>query len=111
MAKKSTVLHFRTPTPKTQAKEINTLPMKEQSLIFWEKVKGLPTIDPVKDLWPKSFWVPVDENETDGWDAESAKHAKMQCFSCFCKPQRDSNGENILSKFCPNCGAMMEELK
>lgn len=22
---------------------------------FWEKVKGLPTIDPVKDLWPKSF--------------------------------------------------------
>lgn len=78
---------------------------------FWEKVKGLPTIDPVKDLWPKSFWVPVDENETDGWDAESAKHAKMQCFSCFCKPQRDSNGENILSKFCPNCGAMMEELK
>lgn len=34
---KSTVLHFRTPTPKTQAKEINTLPMKEQSLIFGRK--------------------------------------------------------------------------
>ena len=78
---------------------------------FWEQVKRLPTIDVVKDLWPKAFWIPVDENSTIGWDKESAKHAKMQCFSCLCEPPRDAKGENILSKFCPNCGAMMEELK
>ena len=58
-------------------------------------------------------WIPVDSFSAYGgdeitWMAHGNPVAFYYCSECKEHAYVDENGENILSRFCPNCGAWME---
>ena len=58
-----------------------------------------PTIDP-KDLRPKAKWRTLDD----------CSNAGVYCTRCYKKVYRvDYANQKVKSRFCPNCGAEMED--
>ena len=70
-----------------------------------------PTIEaePVKH----GRWIPVDSYSAFGgseevWRVHGNPTAYHYCSECKEQSRRDEFGDEILSKYCPNCGAKMD---
>ena len=57
-------------------------------------------------------WIPLFESDISGWNPDFAGNDPIGGYMCsVCKEEAiyDCNDEFVLSKFCPNCGAKMDE--
>ena len=71
---------------------------------------------PAADVAPviHGGWIPLLESEISGWNPEFAGKDPVGGYMCsVCKEEAiyDCNDEFVLSKFCPYCGAKMDESK
>lgn len=69
---------------------------------------------PAADVAPvvHGLWMPIRESEMTGWDPAVAGRDPIGGYICsVCKEEAvyDCNDEFVLSNFCPNCGAKMQE--
>ena len=76
--------------------------------IFADRLKQLPPAQPERI---KARWLPVGMayavgGESAMWGDEIAYHA---CDNCW-QQALEKDGEEVLSDFCPNCGAEMREV-
>ncbi len=68
---------------------------------------------PAADVAPvvHGLWIPIRESEMTGWDPAVAGRDPIGGYICSaCKEEAvyDCNDEFVLSKYCPNCGAIMD---
>ena len=57
-------------------------------------------------------WIPLFESDISGWNPDFAGNDPIGGYMCsVCKEEAiyDCNDKFVLSKFCPNCGAKMDE--
>lgn len=57
------------------------------------------------------LWIPIRESEMTGWDPAVAGRDPIGGYICSaCKEEAvyDCNDEFVLSKYCPNCGTIMD---
>lgn len=71
---------------------------------------------PAADVAPvvHGLWMPIRESEMTGWDPAVAGRDPIGGYICsVCKEEAvyDCNDEFVLSNFCPNCGAKMQEVE
>lgn len=71
---------------------------------------------PAADVAPVriGFWIPIPESEITGWNPEFAgcdPIAGYRCSRCGNEAIFSCNDVFVLSNYCPNCGAKMEETK
>ena len=69
----------------------------------------MPTIDP-DALRPTAHWNQLNESELTGWNPEFAGYdpiGSYECSNCHAEAVFNCDGEFVLSKYCPNCGARM----
>ena len=71
---------------------------------------------PLKDVQPvvHGKWMPFYESEISGFNPEFAGRdpiAGYECSECGVKAIFDCNDQFVLSSYCPNCGAKMDEEK
>ena len=74
-----------------------------------QMLEKLPAADVADVVYGR--WVPVYESEITGWDPTVAGRDPVGGYICsFCKEEAvyDCNDNFVLSKYCPNCGAIME---
>ena len=72
------------------------------------------TDQPIIETQRTGYWIPVGSYEACGgdyeaWMAHGNPVAFHYCSECKEEPYVDENGNEILSKFCPFCGAKMFE--
>ena len=77
-----------------------------------ETISNFPAADvaPVRH----GLWIPVHASEATGWDPKIAGSDPIWgyiCTNCRNEAIFDCNEEYILSDYCPNCGARMNERK
>lgn len=75
-----------------------------------EEIKAIPAADVAPVV--RGGWIPLFESEISGWNPEFAGKGPIGGYMCsVCKEEAiyDCNDEFVLSKFCPNCGAKMDE--
>ena len=68
---------------------------------------------PAADVAPvvHGLWIPIRESEMTGWDPAVAGRDPIGGYICSaCKEEAvyDCNDEFVLSKYRPNCGAIMD---
>lgn len=73
-------------------------------------VEKLPAADvaPVK----RGFWKPISESEMTGFNPKFAGRdpiAGYKCSNCGNEAIFSCNDEFVLSDYCPNCGARMDD--
>ena len=71
---------------------------------------------PAADVAPvrRGCWRSVHASEATGWDPKIAGSDPIwgyMCTNCWNEAIFDCNDEYILSDYCPNCGARMNERK
>lgn len=71
---------------------------------------------PIADVEPvrHASWRPIHASEATGWDPKIAGSDPIwgyMCTNCRNEAIFDCNDEYILSDYCPNCGARMNERK
>lgn len=74
-----------------------------------EIIDKQPTIEaePVRH----GYWKPVTMSELTGWNPEYSGRDPVGCYVCSCcgcDNYINEAGEDILSNYCPHCGAKME---
>lgn len=72
-------------------------------------IKNRPAVDVAPVVHGR--WIPIRESEMTGWDPAVAGRDPIGGYICsVCKEEAvyDCNDEFVLSKYCPNCGAKME---
>ena len=82
---------------------------EEGQRLLIKQMNTLPTIEPMKGRW-----IPVDSYSAFGgdeatWMAHGNPVAFYYCSECKEQPHVDEEGKDILSDFCPFCGADMRE--
>lgn len=74
---------------------------------IYKKVKELPTIR----FRPKvGYWKPVTMSEATGYDPDYSGDDQLygyMCSECNTFAHENSEGEQLLTDYCPNCGAKM----
>ncbi len=75
----------------------------------YEVLRDIPTVEERRE----GRWVPVDSYSAFGgdeetWEAHGNPIAYHYCSECDEGAQINEFGDEILSKFCPNCGAKMK---
>ena len=73
-------------------------------------IDEIPSADvaPVK----RGFWKPISESEMTGFNPKFAGRdpiAGYKCSNCGSEAIFSCNDEFVLSDYCPNCGARMDE--
>ena len=79
---------------------------------FIEDIENQPAADVAPVV--HGGWIPLLESEISGWNPEFAGKDPIGGYMCsVCKEEAiyDCNDEFVLSKFCPYCGAKMDEGK
>ena len=71
---------------------------------FWEKVKGLPTINPVKDLWPKSFWVPWTKMKQMDGMLNPQNMLRCNASAAFANRSAIATAKTSCRSFAPTAG-------
>lgn len=78
---------------------------------IYEVIDGAPTVDaqPVRH----GRWIPVRSSDAFGgdfvtWKAHGDPIAYHYCSKCKEQSRCDEFGDEILTKFCPDCGAKMD---
>ena len=76
--------------------------------VYEDKLRELPPAQPERI---KARWLPIGMADAVGgesamWGDEIAYHA---CDNCW-QQALEKDGEEVLSDFCPNCGADMREV-
>lgn len=74
-----------------------------------EYVENLPSADVVPVVHGR--WLPIRESEITGWNPAVAGRDPIGGYICSaCKEESiyDCNDEFVLSKYCLNCGAIMD---
>lgn len=71
---------------------------------------------PVEDVRPvvRGYWKPVRESEISGYDPALSGQDPIYmhlCSNCGIESYLDENGEELLTAFCPMCGADMREVQ
>ena len=93
--------------------ELGVLYHQNNGKVNWNdalmEIKTAPTIEPERKT---GKWIPVDSYSACGgdeatWMAHGNPIAFYYCSECKEQTYADENGDSILSKFCPNCGAKM----
>ena len=82
---------------------------KAISLDVFGAIKSLPPAQPER---AKGNWIPVDSYSAFGgdeatWMANGNPIAYYYCSNCKQQARADEEGKDILSNFCPDCGADM----
>ena len=93
--------------------DLLTVDPQFETMIHWciTVLDAQPTIEPERKV---GKWIPVDSYSACGgdeatWMVHGNPIAFYYCSECKEQAYADENGESILSKFCPNCGAEMKE--
>ena len=78
-----------------------------------EDIRAFVKAQPAADVAPvmHGLWIPIRESEMTGWDPAVAGRDPIGGYICSaCKEEAvyDCNDEFVLSKYCPNCGAIMD---
>ena len=72
-------------------------------------IKAIPAADVAPVV--HGLWIPIRESEMTGWDPAVAGRDPIGGYiGSACKEEAvyDCNDEFVLSKYCPNCGAIMD---
>lgn len=99
------------------AKECNDCEHDEEPYCRWkpdvvdicEAINDTPTIEPERKT---GKWIPVDSFSAFGgdeatWMAHGNPIAFYYCSECREQAYAGEDGESLLTKFCPNCGAKL----
>ena len=78
--------------------------------LLMDEIDEVPAADvaPVK----RGFWKPISESEMTGFNPKFAGRdpiAGYKCSNCGSEAIFSCNDEFVLSDYCPNCGARMDE--
>ena len=81
----------------------------EVCLLHLIDISNLPAVEERKE----GRWIPVDSYSAYGgdevtWEVHGNPIAYHYCSECKVDAQVDEFGDEILSKYCPNCGAKMK---
>lgn len=89
-------------------KRFDSIPMEQTTeiLLLRKDLRELPSIEPKRIT---SYWVPVSVAEYIGVDATMCKYEISHhiCGECL-EMALEKEGDEVLSNFCPHCGAKME---
>ena len=84
------------------------IPMEQEKemMLLRKDLSKLPSIDPKRIT---GYWVPVSVAEYIGVDATMCKYEISHhiCSECL-EMALEKDGDEVLSDFCPHCGAKME---
>ena len=87
--------------------------LSKEKVLLINDLEKLPSAELER---PKGRWIPVDSYSAFGgdeatWMAHGNPVAFYYCSECKEHAYAGENGEDILSNFCPNCGADMRGKK
>lgn len=87
--------------------------LPEKYKAFVRRVLNDRNLIPAADVAPvvHGLWIPIRESEMTGWDPAVAGRDPIGGYICSaCKEEAvyDCNDEFVLSKYYPNCGAIMD---
>ena len=96
------------PNTISRAKAIDIVTPHDDNRVMRDALEELPSAQPERI---KARWLPVGMayavgGESAMWGDEIAYHA---CDNCW-QQALEKDGEEVLSDFCPNCGAEMREV-
>ena len=94
-------------------KRFDSIPMEQTTeiLLLRKDLRNLPSAQPER---PNGRWMPVDSYSAFGgdeatWMAHGNPVAFYYCSECKEQAYAGEDGESLITDYCPNCGAKMEE--